>query len=214
MVTLSSAGNDLSDMIFKGYITNDPNLAFDKYVQDTGEEPTALVVCPGFELSEPHPLTIESPYGSFATILATHYKTTNELGEMEENRRQSAATPKAVTPSAKRVNRKKPTPKPKTLRIRKVKCPHCSQNIEDFNELGWWHGWQFGKEPPYWKSLRAFVFRRDEYRCQSCQKTFPASKLVAHHIEPKEIGGMDSARNLQTLCLECHQDDKPLFSPE
>lgn len=93
----------------------------------------------------------------------------------------------------------------------KPTCPHCGQTIHDFENLGWWWGWEFGKEPAYWGELRLYVFRRDDYKCFDCDTQFPVYKLNAHHIDPKEKGGIDGARNLRTLCLDCHPDNKPIM---
>jgi len=90
-------------------------------------------------------------------------------------------------------------------------CPVCCRIIEDFESLEHWPGWSMGIEPPYWNALRQYVFERDFFTCQVCGVRFPKKKLVAHHIIPKEDGGIDSAKNLITVCLDHHLDDKPLF---
>ena len=93
-------------------------------------------------------------------------------------------------------------------------CPHCHGKVADFNRLGWWWGWEKGIFPPYWNELRDYVFQRDDYTCQECHRRFSKGRLVAHHIKHKEQGGEDSARNLATMCIECHPDDKPILSDE
>jgi Zn finger protein HypA/HybF involved in hydrogenase expression len=90
-------------------------------------------------------------------------------------------------------------------------CPHCHGKISDLNNLGYWYGWSFGIEPPYWQELRAFVFERDGFKCEKCGKKFPPALLQAHHRHAKEDGGEDSARNLATMCADCHAENKPIF---
>ena len=90
-------------------------------------------------------------------------------------------------------------------------CPHCLSKVKDFNLLGWWWGWDKGIYPPYWEELRDYVFQRDDYTCSVCNKRFGKGKLVAHHIHHKEDGGIDSARNLSTMCVDCHPDNKPIM---
>ncbi len=93
-------------------------------------------------------------------------------------------------------------------------CPHCEGKINDFEHLGYWYGWGLGIEPPYWQELKLYVFRRDDFTCQECHKKFATNLLIAHHIQRKEDGGIDSAKNLQTMCVYCHPDTKPVYDEE
>lgn len=90
-------------------------------------------------------------------------------------------------------------------------CPVCNRVVVDFEALGYWPGWEFGITPPYWEALRLYVFRRDRYVCKICEAKYPVRELNAHHIKPKEEGGVDSAKNLATICGNCHLDGKPVF---
>ena len=58
--------------------------------------------------------------------------------------------------------------------------------------------------PRRWAVVRAFVFKRDGFRCQSCGK---AGRLECDHIVPVVRGGdWWSAEGLQALCRGCHID--------
>ncbi|MGH6690260.1 MAG: HNH endonuclease [Gammaproteobacteria bacterium] len=81
------------------------------------------------------------------------------------------------------------------------RCPFCNSNVA-FEDLGYWWGWEHGIEPPYWQGLRAYVLARDGRRCVQCGKD---NALEVHHVQPKESGGKDGARNLRTLCRTCHE---------
>ena len=70
--------------------------------------------------------------------------------------------------------------------------------------LGTWEHWAEGKSPPYWESLRLYVFLRDKRKCWRCHGLFAESGLECHHIVPKEQGGSDNPKNLRTLCGVCH----------
>ena len=49
---------------------------------------------------------------------------------------------------------------------------------------------------------RAYVYRRDGYRCALCDST---RYLQIHHVVPRGKGGpADNAMNLITLCSDCH----------
>jgi len=83
-------------------------------------------------------------------------------------------------------------------------CPHCQQEIRDWEALGFWHGWATGKEPPYWGALRRYVWERDDKHCARCGDAVALGPAACHHVHAKEDNGSDSARNLVTLCSECH----------
>lgn len=83
-----------------------------------------------------------------------------------------------------------------------------------FEKLGHWYGWAQGIEPIYWEALRLYVLRRDRFTCQKCYRKLLPSELRCHHVIRKEDGGTDSARNLITLCAECHLDEHPIYAEE
>lgn len=55
-----------------------------------------------------------------------------------------------------------------------------------------------------WRMLRQLVLKNDKFYCQRCDKKFPNSELTAHHIVPRDDGGVDDLSNLITLCNPCH----------
>ena len=211
------------NMIFRGYITHDPEIACQLYKQKTGKEPTAIIVRPGYPTRSSHPLLLESVYGASGVILVTHRISIDKLKEMASMRRSLTDISDEIFLAEEELeiisdNNSGGNHKPKIInqKIPKPICPHCKQGIDkdNFNDLGYWAGWQSGKEPQYWQALRLYVFKRDEYTCLKCQETLPPKDLVCHHIIPKESGGTDSARNLMTLCQTCHPDDKPIFESD
>lgn len=52
--------------------------------------------------------------------------------------------------------------------------------------------------------VRKYVFKRDDFHCQSCGKT-DLKNLTIDHIIPLAHGGKNDISNLQTLCLTCNQ---------
>jgi HNH endonuclease len=52
--------------------------------------------------------------------------------------------------------------------------------------------------------IREFVIDRDEYKCVRCGNK---ENLHVHHIIPKEEGGKDVIKNLETLCQPCHIEE-------
>lgn len=209
---------------FKGIYTHDPERAIELYCKSVGCEPTVLIVHPDTPVRSEHPLLIRSVAGGTKVyMLATHEITLEDAHKKESDWRakQSKAMrrefdrlslfnssyPRAVHESEgdnkfeKSTAEKKPT------------CPHCRQDLheEDFENLGWWWGWSEGIVPPYWDALRIYVFRRDDWRCWRCGEIYAAEKLNAHHVTPKELGGTDSAKNLRSTCIYCHEDLKPIM---
>jgi len=51
---------------------------------------------------------------------------------------------------------------------------------------------------------REAILERDLYTCQSCGQQKKAEKLEVHHVLPRSKDGSDTASNLVTLCLHCH----------
>lgn len=80
----------------------------------------------------------------------------------------------------------------------------------------------FGLEPPTYPSIepvnyfclapssddplmsREAILERDQYTCQSCGQQKKVEKLEVHHVLPRAKDGSDTATNLVTLCLHCH----------
>lgn len=62
-----------------------------------------------------------------------------------------------------------------------------------------------------WRLLRAYVLRRDRYRCQigstGCTERAEASGAHAGHVDhivPRELGGGDEETNLRASCRSCN----------
>jgi hypothetical protein len=55
-------------------------------------------------------------------------------------------------------------------------------------------------------NVKSYVLHRDNYKCQSSQKTNHSKKLQVHHIQFRSNGGSDTPNNLITLCETCHED--------
>lgn len=62
-------------------------------------------------------------------------------------------------------------------------------------------------------NVKAYILHRDNYTCQSKQKTKHGHKLHVHHIKYRSQGGTDTPTNLITLCETCHDNlHKGIFS--
>lgn len=59
--------------------------------------------------------------------------------------------------------------------------------------------------------VRAYVFQRDNYHCQSCGKKPTQTGLEVDHIIPIAKGGSNDISNLQSLCRRCNQQKKHHF---
>jgi len=53
--------------------------------------------------------------------------------------------------------------------------------------------------------VKSGVFQRDDFKCQNMSCTAPESPLTIHHIRWRKNNGPDKARNLITLCQNCHK---------
>lgn len=170
-----------------------------KYKDTCGVSPTLIVLPAGYV----GPTLIRGisvcRSDRISIVLATHETQTWTESESMGKIASSISAPKGACGLARKRTVRRPL-----RRNDGPGCPHCGQELVDFNELGWWHGWREGQPPPYWGELCDFVYRRDERRCVRCGATGPKAILVVHHIRLKERRGPDSARNLVTLCRDCH----------
>ena len=59
-----------------------------------------------------------------------------------------------------------------------------------------------------WDLVRAFIRKRDQYRCQECGRYAEYGKvwLEVHHLKHIEHGGGYGPRNLKLLCDTCHRE--------
>ncbi|WP_103667602.1 HNH endonuclease [Pseudanabaena sp. BC1403] len=62
--------------------------------------------------------------------------------------------------------------------------------------------------------VRKYVFERDNYQCQSCQKIDLTTKnLQVDHIIPLAQGGTNEFSNFQTLCAKCNREKSAKLDP-
>lgn len=54
----------------------------------------------------------------------------------------------------------------------------------------------------YWRTLRRFIFERDEYRCVLCNS--PA-RIEAHHRTYERCPYQERLSDVYTLCAKCHR---------
>ncbi|GBF78667.1 HNH endonuclease [Aphanothece sacrum] len=66
---------------------------------------------------------------------------------------------------------------------------------------------------PIPKSVRDYVFKRDNYQCKSCGQHQQETCLNIDHIIPLAKGGSNNISNLQTLCQTCNQRKKHYIDP-
>jgi len=65
-----------------------------------------------------------------------------------------------------------------------------------------------------WQQKRKETLRRDQYRCQHCDRREGkhGTDLHVHHIRPLKEGGTNSLDNLAVLCNDCHNRLHSWFS--
>ena len=66
---------------------------------------------------------------------------------------------------------------------------------------------------PIPQQVRKYVFERDNYQCQSCNKTQLETQLTIDHIIPLALGGQNDISNLQTLCCNCNRQKQHHLDP-
>lgn len=66
------------------------------------------------------------------------------------------------------------------------------------------HHSKIGRNKISW-NVRNEVFRRDDYTCQYCGKTFPRESLSIDHLIPLSQGGIDEIINYVTSCRVCNE---------
>jgi hypothetical protein len=57
-----------------------------------------------------------------------------------------------------------------------------------------------------WQSLRAAIFRRDNYTCQYCGAA--GARLECDHVVPVSRGGSNDESNLVTACFTCNRSKR------
>ncbi|MDJ0579279.1 HNH endonuclease [Crocosphaera sp.] len=63
------------------------------------------------------------------------------------------------------------------------------------------------------KSVKDYVFNKDNYQCKSCGKKQQETQLNIYHIISLAKGGSNNISNLQTLFQTCNQHKKHHFDP-
>ena len=53
---------------------------------------------------------------------------------------------------------------------------------------------------------RANIYARDEYSCQYCGETLPATELTFDHVVPVAQGGRKDWENIVTCCVSCNRE--------
>ena len=62
--------------------------------------------------------------------------------------------------------------------------------------------------------VRKFVFERNNYQCQSCNKIdLTAKNLQVDHIIALAQEGTNDMSNLQTLCAKCNREKSAKLDP-
>lgn len=211
-------------LAYHAYITHYVDAAVQAYKAKTGQEPTVIIARPDYDLIGEHPAIIKTRFAAYGMICLSHLLTQEEINHLKLSTTKSMLIEFHSDADARRPTITDADLEANSLAVHKAPqgrpvkgggdCPHCHQHISDFESLGWWYGWALGIEPPYWEELRRYVFRRDNHTCRTCHKSFPPGGLECHHIQRKEDGGADSARNLMTLCHEHHLDNKPIMPDE
>lgn len=70
-----------------------------------------------------------------------------------------------------------------------------------YNEQGTYDG----RYPPDWDARKEAVKQRDHYSCQDCGIEAGEGKVLdVHHTTPLSEGGSNRLRNLELLCVDCH----------
>ena len=204
-------------LVFKAYATDDVEKAADLFKTKTGKDPTVILIRPEKKIVGKHTAVIRSPFGAGNLVLVSQLVSKKEIEERDSlweiiNSKSAETSLEELDLQMRSpiIPKRPPGKPPRPVAF----CPHCQSRVTDFNKLGWWWGWAQGIEPGYWEALRMAIFRRDDFTCQQCHNKFGMSGLRCHHRIPKEDGGTDGARNLITLCKECHLDDKPMFTDE
>lgn len=57
------------------------------------------------------------------------------------------------------------------------------------------------------------IVRRDDYRCQHCQKKLRDTEVEFDHIIPVSKGGSSEEHNLRLTCFDCNRDKGSDFDP-
>jgi 5-methylcytosine-specific restriction endonuclease McrA len=205
------------DTKYRGYATHDLDEAIRAYIKKTGHQPT-IIISRSQDNFPNHPLMVYDKSSIPNGVLISHEIIKAEY-EMDRDIRLlrhttfaidngNGGTNMSASEIQEALNKRSKPPKP--IIHEDDTCPVCNHKL-DFETLGHWIGWEFGITPPYWEILRLYIFRRDEFTCRKCHRRLAADLLQCHHIVRKEEGGTDSAKNLQTLCRDCHEDLKPIM---
>ncbi|MDR7231352.1 hypothetical protein J2X45_002447 [Caulobacter sp. BE264] len=57
------------------------------------------------------------------------------------------------------------------------------------------------------------IVRRDDYRCQHCQKKLQDTEVEFDHIIPVSKGGSSEEHNIRLTCFDCNRDKSDSYTP-
>jgi 5-methylcytosine-specific restriction endonuclease McrA len=57
------------------------------------------------------------------------------------------------------------------------------------------------------------IVRRDDYRCQHCQKQLQDNEVEFDHIIPVSKGGSSEEHNIRLTCFDCNRDKSDDYIP-
>ncbi len=57
------------------------------------------------------------------------------------------------------------------------------------------------------------IVRRDDYRCQHCQKKLQDNEVEFDHIIPVSKGGSSEEHNIRLTCFDCNRDKSDEYVP-
>jgi 5-methylcytosine-specific restriction endonuclease McrA len=90
----------------------------------------------------------------------------------------------------------------KWITIDKINLEDVQFDIRNLTEGERLYKWQYQKSNRLDENLRIATLMRDRYSCRQCGNK--NTRLEAHHIIPRRLGGSDSIYNLISLCSDCH----------
>jgi hypothetical protein len=75
---------------------------------------------------------------------------------------------------------------------------------EKFNSAAWWEEYTKYLSSPEWKSKRARVLIRDEYRCTAKRNGCTKHATEVHHLTYANVGN-EPLEDLTSVCRNCHE---------
>lgn len=75
---------------------------------------------------------------------------------------------------------------------------------ERFNSSAWWNAYNKYLDSDEWKSKRARILIRDEYKCTAKRRECTKYATEVHHLTYKNVGN-EPLEDLTSLCHNCHE---------